>query len=388
MLKQGIDRRRLLTMAALVLLGGCQVIPSNGPKGPTAPSQPSSSALPSDTTRHRIALLVPLSGENAAVGQSIANAATMALLDTNAQNLRVTTYDTNAGAASAAGKAIADGNKLILGPLLSDQIPAVSSAARRANVPVISFSNDEDAAGRDVFIMGTPPGQSVTRTVNYAMAQGIKSFGALVPRGEYGQRASSALMSAVRAGGGSVNAMETYDRASTSVTSAAQRLRDKGGFQAVLIADGGRMASLAAPVLKTNADGGTGVSRIFGTELWSGESVVTGTPSLRGAWFSAVADTRFGQFGKSYKSRFGSQPYRIATLGYDAVLLTLRVSREWKAGAPFPTERLFDKSGFLGLDGAFRFRRDGVIDRALELREVRAGGAVGVISPAPSRFQD
>jgi hypothetical protein len=38
--------------------------------------------LPTDTARHRVALLVPLSGENAAVGRSIANATTMALLDT------------------------------------------------------------------------------------------------------------------------------------------------------------------------------------------------------------------------------------------------------------------------------------------------------------------
>ena len=54
--------------------------------------------LPTDTARHRVALLVPLSGENAAVGRSIANATTMALLDTNAENLRITTYDTATGA--------------------------------------------------------------------------------------------------------------------------------------------------------------------------------------------------------------------------------------------------------------------------------------------------
>ena len=385
MFMQGMNRRGLITMAALAMLTGCKMIPAGGPKGPAGPEQPSASVLPSDTARHRIALLVPMTGENAAVGQSIANAANMALLDTNAQNLRVTAYDTNADVGSAANKAIADGNKLILGPLLSENIPEVAAAARRAKVPVISFSNDATAGGRDVFIMGTLPGQSVERTVKYAMAQGIRSYGALVPRGEYGQRASSALMSSVRAGGGSVVAMETYDRSATSLSAAAQKLREKGGYQAVLIADGGRMASQAAPLLK--GDAGVSAPRVLGTELWSGESVIASTPALRGAWFSAVADTRFSQFAKSYKSRFGGQPYRIATLGYDAVLLTLRVTREWKPGTPFPTGKLFDKGGFLGLDGAFRFGKDGVIERALELREVRAG-SVDVISPATSRFQD
>ena len=109
---------------------------------------------------------MPLSGANGAVGQSIANATTMALLDTNAQNLRITTYDTStSGAAVAAGRAIADGNKLILGPLLSDDIPAVVATARAARVPVISYSNDEGRAARDMFIMGNLPGSSIARTV-------------------------------------------------------------------------------------------------------------------------------------------------------------------------------------------------------------------------------
>jgi ABC-type branched-subunit amino acid transport system substrate-binding protein len=382
MFNRRMDRRKVATLVALALLAGCKVIPKGPPEPPPPAPEPSPDVLPTDTQRHRVALLVPLSGANAAVGQSIANAATMALLDTNAQNLRVTNYDTAGGVANAAARAIGDGNRLILGPLLSEDIPAVVAAARRAKVPVISFSNDEAAAARDVFIMGIPPGQSVTRTVRYARSQGLKSFAALVPQGEYGQRASAALMSTARAEGAQVTAMESYDRSNTSVGSAARRLREKGGYDAVLIADGGRMAALAAPILKTNAG-----PRLLGTELWSGESVIASTPELRGAWFSAVADTRFRQFTSSYRTRFGSQPYRIATLGYDGVLLTLRVAREWRVGTIFPTTRLFDSSGFLGLDGAFRFGRNGVIERALEVREVRASG-IATVSPAPARFAD
>jgi hypothetical protein len=48
---------------------------------------------------------------------------------------------------------------------------------------------------------------------------------------------------------------------------------------------------------------------------------------------------------------------------------------------------MLDRGGFLGLDGAFRFGANGVIDRALEVREVRASG-VTVVSAAPARFAD
>lgn len=379
-----INRRKLLAAGLVALLAGCAIVPKTGPEGPTpAPAPPpSGDVLPTDSERHRVALLVPLTGTNSAVGQSIANAATMALLDTNAQNLRVTTYDTAAGAAGAAARAIADDNRLILGPLLAEQIPAVAAAARPAKVPIISFSNDEAAAARDVFVMGSIPGQSVDRVVDYARGRGINTFGALVPLGEYGKRASEALMSNVRSGGGSVVGMETYNRSGDSISAAARKLHDAGGYQAVLIADGGRMSSTAAPLLKS----GEG-PQILGSELWSGEKLVSQTPALHGAWFAAVSDDRFPQFAKSYNSRFGGQPYRIATMGYDAVLLTLRVAREWRPGETFPLARLIARDGFLGLDGVFRFGRDGVIERSLEVREVRPGG-VRVISPAPDRFDD
>ena len=130
--------RRGLAVAFLTLaLAGCKVIPDDGNNGPTttappvtAPTDvPSANVLPQDQGRHRVALLVPLSGENAAVGQSIANATTMALLDTNAENLRITTYDTAAGASGAASRAIADGNALILGPLMRDDVAGVLAQA-------------------------------------------------------------------------------------------------------------------------------------------------------------------------------------------------------------------------------------------------------------------
>src|SRR5690606_15605635 len=168
------------------------------------PSEPSANVLPTDSNRHRVALLVPLSGDNADVGQSISNAATMALLDTNADTLRITTYDTATAASSAAPRAIADGNKLILGPLLGEDVREVITAARPANVPLISFSNDSTVAARDVFLMGQSPEQSIRRAINYARGKGSRNFAALIPNGEYGRRAELAFNDAVRAAGGEI----------------------------------------------------------------------------------------------------------------------------------------------------------------------------------------
>ena len=128
-----LTRRHLAIAGAALLAAGCNVIPKGdvptAPPPPAPVAEPSATALPTDSGRHRIALLVPLSGETAAVGQAIANATTMALLDTNADNLRITTYDTATGIAGAANQAIADGNKLILGPLLPEGVRSRMAAS-------------------------------------------------------------------------------------------------------------------------------------------------------------------------------------------------------------------------------------------------------------------
>ena len=382
--------KRGFAMAALGLsLAACQVIPDEGGPpvtgpGPVeqVPGQPPQAGLPQDEGRHRVALLVPLTGDNSNVGQSIANATTMALLDTGADNLRITTYDTAQGAGRAASRAIADGNRLILGPLLRDDVGAVLAQARPADVPLITFSNDAGIARPDVFVMGHIPEQSITRTVNFAYAQGARRFAALAPTGEYGQRAVSALTRAVEARGGQMVRAETYDRGNTSIVSAAERLNARGGFDTVLIADGARLAAMAAGRLKNAGDS---LPILIGPELWSGETSLASNAAMRGAWFSAVSDGRYRQFVTSYETRFGTQPYRIATLGYDAVLLTLNVAREWDPGRDFPVRELLDSGGFLGLDGPFRFRSDGIGERAMEVRQVGAN-TVTIVDPAPSQF--
>ena len=125
------NRRNAVMFGAMVLLAGCKVIPKGVPTTAPPPEERPSDALPADQMRHRVALLVPMSGPNAEVGQSIANSTTMALLDTNAQNLRITTYDTAAGAGLAANKAILDGNRLILGPLLAVGVSLGGNALMR-----------------------------------------------------------------------------------------------------------------------------------------------------------------------------------------------------------------------------------------------------------------
>jgi branched-chain amino acid transport system substrate-binding protein len=346
---------------------------------PAAPALPAP-ALPADVDRIRVAVLVPLSGPNAGVGQSLANAAALALLDAGGERIRLTMYDTaKAGAGAAAAQALAEGNRLFLGPLLADDVRAVAPIARRADVPVISFSNDVSVAGNGVYLLGFTPSQSVARVVAYARAQGLARFAALTPRGVYGHRIAQALVDATQRGAARLVSVEEFDRDAAGIRAAVVRAGTQGAYDAMLIADSARTAALAVPAIHAAAPR----ARILGTELWANDAGLAALPALRGAWYAAVSDSLFAQMRARYRARYGANPYRLASLGYDAVLLAVRTARAWQPGRPYPQRALRDPAGFTGVDGPYRFGAGGVAERALEVREVTANGSV-VVSPAPA----
>ena len=96
-----------------------------------------------------------------------------------------------------------------------------------------------------------------------------------------------------------------------------------------------------------------------------------------------MSDDRYRQFVTSYKSRFGAQPYRIATLGYDAVLLTLSDrAATGSRGAISRPGGCSTAAASSASTAPFRFRSSGVGERAMEVREV-GDGSVSVVDPRP-----
>ena len=198
----GSALRVLLLVAALLLtmvaLGACQQQPSPPPTTTEAPpptvepAPPPAVSVPAPTTpapivtddmRVRVGLLLPLSGQHAALGQSMRRAAEMALFDAGNEQFALLVEDTEGpgGAAAAAQAAIADGARLILGPLFAQQVNQIAPVARAAGVPVISFSTDRSVAGNNVYVMGILPELQIERVVTFAVSRGYPRIAALLP---------------------------------------------------------------------------------------------------------------------------------------------------------------------------------------------------------------
>ena len=365
--------KKLLVLASIIMLAACSTVPRS--KAPPVVAEPSDGM-------HRVALLLPVTGPDAEVGQSIANATELALADTKVTNIRMVTYDTGRGVAAATQRAIADGNKVILGPLRGDNVIEVAEIARPAGVPIISFSNDVGVAGQNVFLLGHLPNQSIERAVLYAKSKGMNRFAAVVASNVYGQRAQSNITTAVRAAGGVLVGIQETNGTAASAEAAARRLAQMGAIDAILVADSGRAAITTVPALRR---GGLRTAKILGPDLWNIDGSLAGSAPMYGAWFASVSDTLYTQYAAKYRARYGKAPLRLSSLGYDSVLLVARVARDWRPGTRFPVAQLTDPQGFIGVDGAFRFNANGLTDRMLEVQEIQAGKFV-TVSAAPSQF--
>jgi branched-chain amino acid transport system substrate-binding protein len=374
---------------AAFLLGACGEQPQTST--PTALPTTVKAAVGSPVTpsgKTRIALLLPLSGGAAPIGQAMQQAAEMALFDTGAKELALAAYDSGDSADTAMEayrKARTDGVAMVLGPLFGTSAKALAPLVAQGGANVVSFSNDETAAQRGVWIMGIAAPPQVRRVVDYSVDAGIKRFAAFAPQTPYGEQMVRTLESQVAVRGGSVAGVELYDPNSADLVTSAKRLAGalKGdGKLAILVPVApprlsAALAALAAAGLDNKS------AQFIGTGVWDVPNV--GSDAMaRGAWYAAPDPARRADFERRFLATYGRPPNRLATLAYDGVALAGNLAR-LKPGGDFSAEAITNPNGWSGVDGIFRFLPDGRSERALAVIEVQ-GNRGTVVSPAPGTF--
>lgn len=335
----------------------------------------------------KVALILPLSGagQGAMAGQSMRNAAEMALEEFQNTDITVLVKDdrgTPEGAQSAASQAITEGAQLIIGPLFAGSVQAAGQVARQSGKPVIAFSTDASVATPGIYLLSFLVQAEVDRIVSYAASQGRRSMVALIPDTTYGRVAEARLQQVAAHQGIRLIAVERYPAGQPM--GAVQRLaRVIGGpapqADALFLPDGGDGLPAVAQALQTIGFNGDRV-KAMGTGLWN-EPRVFALPALQGGWFAAPDNRGFEDFAARYRQRFNAEPIRLATLSYDAVTLAAALAR-MQGPQGYADGALTNPAGFAGADGVFRFNPDGTNDRALTVQEVRGGAAVA-ISGAP-----
>ena len=383
-------RRAGIVIAALlaITLAACTQTRIGG-GSPTAGAGTAASGEVIGSGSVRVALLVPRSatGNAGNTGQAFRNAADLAMRDFPGAGIQLVVYDTggtSAGALAAANRALAEGAEMILGPVFSSAVGSAAAPARQAGVPVIAFTTDVSVAGRGVYLISFLPDNDIERAVSYAAANGRKSFAAILPANRYGTLVEAAFRQTVSRTGGRVVTIERYQLDQNDIRLKATAIAEVASqFDALLVPDSGDAAVIVADTLAT-AGVSQDTTRLIGGGQWEGDSRISSSPSLAGAWYAAPSRQGFAAFAQRYRSAYNSEPPRNATIAYDATVLAAGLVRQFGAER-FSQAVLTNPNGFAGIDGVFRLLPDGRNNRRLSVYEVTGSGTT-LADPAPRSF--
>ncbi len=345
---QSLSRRRCLAMlAATPIAAACTDVSKAERRGRPARADA------------QVALLLPLSGARATLGQQMAKAVWLVedFGGAPGQTKVLDAGETPQAAAQAARVAVAEGANIIVGPLFRDQTPAVVEAA--GSVPVLSLSNDTTLAATGAWVFGVTPAQSVDTVFGFAQSTGAQRLAILETGGVLGQQATKALQSRARTA--RITALPAVP-ATTRPEDMGDALRQSGG---------GTMPDIVyVPATNTNAlhqaeaAVQTGVTTI-GSLQWSALAQPQ-LDRLDKACFTGPDPVRFDRLSSFFRAQLEEEMGVIAALALDAVGLAQTASNGGD---------LRQRKSYEGLLGDTRFDRNKTCQRTMEVLRID-GGAV------------
>ncbi len=340
-----------------------------------------------------VALLVPGGAGNTGdefLARGLRQAAELAISDLQGVNIDLRVYNTGgdpAQAVAVATQAVADGAKIILGPVFAESANAVGHAVAAAGINVLSFSNNTDIAGGNVFVLGPTFPNTANRLVDYAVQTGKKRIVVVSEQTAAGEAGARALASAIARAGATSAGNFTYSFSQEGVINAIPAIAARGKSGEVdaifMTADtSGSLSYLTQLLPEQGVD--RSLVQFIGLTRWDIPPSTLALPGVQGGWFALPDPGLNGQFAARYQAAFNEPPHPISGLAYDGIAAIGALVQAGNADA-LTASALTQGAGFVGVNGIFRLLADGTNERGLAVAEVRNNQVI-VLDPAPRSF--
>jgi hypothetical protein len=376
--------RKAVAIAAFMGLSACDPTMMSSVGGTDGPKVDTRAPVP-------VALLIPSSDSGAGgVARSLENAARLAIASLDGVEIDLRVYDTAGNAERAAAQAqtaVADGAKIILGPLFGEAANAAGVAVAGSGVNVLSFSNNPSIAGGNVFILGPTFQNTATRLLRYASRQGRNSVVIVHSQNVEGEFGKAAIQAAAAQSGVRVASVQSFPFSQEGVAASIPRIRDavsNTGADSIFLTS---TAAGALPMfldLLPAAGLDPDVTQYIGLARWDIPAQLLSMPGAQGGYFTMTDPAATNAFDSRYRAQFNSDPHPLAGLAFDGIAAIGALVRQGRSDA-LTTAALTQGSGFQGATGVFRLRADGTNERGLAVATVR-NNQVTILDQAPSNF--
>ena len=355
-------------------------------------------------TTLRVAVLIPLSGPAAKIGQDIRRGAELAIFTLDNPNIDLTFHDTSEHVESAVSAAITQGADLVIGPLFADHARRAQPLAAMAGIPMLTFSNDSTVAGDGVWLIGQTPEQDIDIVLRTALSQ-IKPIDAdarsmpnliiIAQDNDYGSRVSQYAIKVLRETNvATADLLTLNDEVLNDEKSLRQSIKNLTGwlppssegdvkppkYDMVLMAGHEAFSLRVAPVLSWY-DLDPEKVQYLGPSTWNNAAILQ-EPSLENAWFADAPQRNQDRFQQIWRNHFNDAASRPALLAFDAIAMASTLNHDSPA---LLKQSLINDKGFSGFSGLFRLNADGSNHRLLEIRQI-TNNAADVLVPAGQQF--
>jgi ABC-type branched-subunit amino acid transport system substrate-binding protein len=339
-----------------------------------------------------VALLIPRGGSASdnLLAKNLENAARLAIRDLDGVQIDLRVYGTAGKASTAANataQAIADGAKIILGPVYGEAANAAGHAAAQAGVNVLSFSNNTTIAGGNVFVLGPTFDNTANRLVNYAKRAGKDKIVVLHADNIGGQLGRNAIQQAIAANGATLSGSVEYALSQEAVRASVPKVKalmDTTGANALFMTANSATALPLLADLLPSAGVTNSSSQYIGLTRWDIPAQTLALSGIQGGWFALPDPAPSAAFASRYNAAYGERPLDIAGLAFDGIAAVGSLVKSGKKNA-LTGAALTQGAGFKGASGIFRLRADGTNQRGLAVATVRNNQVV-MLEAAPKAF--
>lgn len=391
--------KKILTVTTCVLLAGCSMktIRTSDLGGVDYLQE-------TPTVKTKTAVILPLSGESAALGDAFRNAILMAQLDRSTDEVTEVDFYDSKGTVEGAKNAFEDVERadadIVIGPVFSTEVNAIKEMD--PSVPVISFTSDTTVLNEDVFSIALLIEEQIKRIVKFACEKGQTRFAILGPNDKTGEMVLKSFEKVMAdCPTMQLTHISLYDPKNPDLTSAVARIApplidlkkkdlteeekllaqnptaDRIEFDALFVFEQG-VALQQLSSLLSYYDVTPNLVAFYGLATLRMQH----NRDLIGAYFADLPQTHLDLFKKNYREAFGVKPVAVAALGYDAISLVSHLSKASRLNK----RALLSEEGYLGLNGRFRFNENGTNDRLLEMFQIRGKNYIIKVSPADNFF--
>lgn len=371
-----------------------------------------------------IAVLLPLSGESAQLGQNILRGMETALYRYANQDFTLKIYDTQGRtlpAVHAARTAVNEQIDMVIGPLFGHVTQAVLPHFQEAGIPVLSFSNSSNLLAQEslrilgesqsspLYIIGFTPNDELKNLIKFGIWKGLQRFALIAPNDSYGKQIYLNIQNILRGQNVQLSRVEFYDPTQIDFAQAVQRISDfherrqaynnevqrlidlgiedekeiesrmnfketfgDVPFDAIILTtyDDNSLRTLAAQLEFYDVEPET--IQYMGLSQWQNYPNLNLEPSLLGSWHVGLDQQAFEKFQSLYAQMYGESADVFAALGFDVIAMLSYFDQD--DPPKLLPGILLHREGFRGATGAYRLNADGTVERKMSIFEIARQG--------------